>query len=245
MYGKTKGILLPHNYLKFPLVKVILSIPKPVFSGFLCSLLRNSFSGLHRKRKLKHRLQFLSYGHQIFFGQSRNVFWGHTVSIFSIFYFIFEKIVFLHIFFFTPEYSSRFGVLFLTQKSTLKKMSFHDIWSIIDRKFCCLTTSFFGGKLYILQKIKVHLVIEWFFFEKKSNFNDNMSVKFWVLSFDIADLFEYSARKNFFFFNRFFFKNEIKIKKKKSKRCDLRKRFKITRKKFDGVATRTPDYVLF
>ena len=41
-----------------------------------------------------------------------------------------------------------------------------------------------------------------------------------------------------------FFKNEIKSLKK-SKRCDLRKRFKISQKKFGGAGERIPNYVLF
>ena len=41
-----------------------------------------------------------------------------------------------------------------------------------------------------------------------------------------------------------FFKNEIKSLKK-SKRCDLRKRFKISQKKFGGAGIRIPNYVLF
>ena len=52
-----------------------------------------------------------------------------------------------------------------------------------------------------------------------------MWVKFWVSSFDIANLVEYSARKKIDFFQKW------NTKAKKSKRCDLRKRFKIAQKK--------------
>ena len=45
-------------------------------------MLRNSFGESLRSVKTKHRSQFLSNDHQMFFGQTRNVFWGHTVSIF-------------------------------------------------------------------------------------------------------------------------------------------------------------------
>ena len=105
-----------------------------------------------------------------------------TPSRFFQFFTLFLKKSFFCIFFFTPEYSSRFGVLFLTQKSTLKKIEFSRYMINYRPQVLLSHHQIFSGKtLHSLKSKKyICLVIEWFF---KSNFNppmpDSKSAQSW------------------------------------------------------------------